>query len=319
MLCILYVNVVGALLTMVGVSIERLLPATATRRWLWCLIIPLSMFVPGFYRGHHNWIVTDTAHLSAPATASAAALTPFDRDWWARTQAYDPTIGRVWQTVSLILLVWGVANALRVAFLVAMSRRQSGSRGPSVVDGVPIVVTDQLGPATVGLVRSRVLVPKWVLALPGVQRRYVLRHEEEHRRSHDAHLLLFASLLVLPMPWNLAMWWMLKRLSLAVELDCDNRVVAALGDGSAYGELLLTVAQAASKAPRLQPAFLGGAGSLEQRLRALVAPAPLRRAQKFMLPMLTVALLFIVVWMPHPILGPNCSSSHTLASTTTSK
>ncbi|HJP86737.1 MAG TPA: M56 family metallopeptidase, partial [Gemmatimonadaceae bacterium] len=258
-------------------------------------------------------------HLARSATPAAGALTLFDRDWWARTQEYDPIINRIWWTVSLILLVWGIANAVRVAVLIAMSRRQSASRAPSVVDGIPIVVTDELGPATVGLVRSRVLVPRWVLTLPGVQRRYVLRHEEEHRRSHDAHLLLFASLLVLPMPWNLAMWWMLKRLALAVELDCDNRVVAALGDRPAYGELLLTVAEAASRGPRLQPAFLGGAGSLEQRLRALISPAPLRRAQKFALPMLTLALLLIVVWMPHPILGPNCSSAHTLASITANK
>ena len=58
MLCILYVNAVGALLAIAGISIERLLPTTAPRRWLWCLIIPASMFVPGFYRMHHNWIVT---------------------------------------------------------------------------------------------------------------------------------------------------------------------------------------------------------------------------------------------------------------------
>ena len=311
MLCILYVNAVGALLGMAGISIERLLPPTAPRRWIWCLIIPVSMFVPGYYRMHHNWIVTDGA---APSDLSIA--TDF-RDWWARTGSFDTTISRVWWSVSLVLLIWGVANALRVAFLVAMSRRRSGMRKAPVVDGVSVVVTDKLGPATVGLVRSRVLVPRWVLALPGMQRRYVLRHEEEHRRAHDVHLLLFASLPLLLMPWNLAMWWQLRRLSLAVELDCDNRVVDALGDAPAYGELLLTVATAASRAPRLQPAFLGGAGSLERRLRALVSPTPLRRAQKFLLPVLTAALLLIVVWMPHPILGPNCSASHQPASTGT--
>lgn len=309
MLCILYVNAVGVLLGIAGISIERLLPTTAPRRWLWCLIIPASMFVPGFYRLHHNWIVTD----GVPATDLSIAAD--FRNWWARTGSMDSAINRVWWTVSLVLLVWGVANALRVAFLVAVSRRQAGTRKSPVVDGVPVVVTDQLGPATVGVMRSRVLVPRWVLALPGMQRRYVLRHEEEHRRAHDVHLLLFASLPLLLMPWNLAMWWHLRRLSLAVELDCDNRVVNALGDAPAYGELLLTVAQAASRAPRLQPAFLGGAGSLERRLRALVSPTPLRRAQKFLLPVLTVALLFIVVWMPHPILGPNCNTSHQLAST----
>jgi beta-lactamase regulating signal transducer with metallopeptidase domain len=315
MLCILYVNAVGALLGMVGVSIERMLPSSAPRRWLWCLIIPLSMFVPGFYRIHHNWVVTDAPSHAGSSTGFGFAMSPFDRDWWARTESYDVTINRVWWTISLILLIWALANALRVAVLIALSRRAAGSRKASVVDGVPVVVTDQLGPATVGLMRSQVVVPRWVLALPGVQRRYVLRHEEEHRRAHDAHLLLLTSLPLLLMPWNLAMWWHLRRLSLAVELDCDNRVVSALGDAPAYGQLLLTVADVASREPRLQPAFLGGAGSLERRLRALVSPTPPRKAQKFLLPMLTLALLFIVVWMPHPILGPNCATSHQVTST----
>jgi bla regulator protein BlaR1 len=314
MLCILYVNAVGALVGLIALSIERLLPASVSRRWVWCLAIPVSMFVPGYYRMHHNWVVTDATHQTLAQTMTASVgLTPLDRDWWARTQAYDTSINRIWWTVSLVLLAWGILNALRVAFLVVMSRRETESRRSPVVDGIPVVITDQLGPATVGLVRSRVLVPRWVLALPGIQRRYVLRHEEEHRRAHDAQLLLFASLPLLLMPWNLAMWWQLRRLSISVELDCDNRVVAALGDAPAYGELLLTVAEAASRAPRLQPAFLGGTGSLERRLRALVSPAPLRRAQKFLLPLLTVSLLFIVVWMPHPILGPNCTSSHQMA------
>jgi len=312
MLCILYVNAVGALLAVVGLLVERLLPTTAPRRWIWCLAIPLSMFLPGYYRNHHNWVVNDTpvptvsdVHQTAPST-----LTPLDRDWWARTRAYDGSINWAWQKLSLILLVWGAANALRIAVLVASSRRRIG-KGDPVVDGVPIVVTDELGPATVGLVRSRVIVPRWVLTLPGMQRRYVLRHEDEHRRAHDAHVLLFYSLPLLLMPWSLALWWQLRRLALAVELDCDNRVVAALGDATAYGELLLTVAQASSGGPRLQPAFLGGIGSLERRLRALVSPDPLRRGQKFVLPVLAAALLLIVVWMPHPILSQDCRTVHT--------
>lgn len=323
MLCILYVNAVGALLCVIGLLIERMLPAGIARRWIWCVTIPLSMAIPGFYRAHHTWTVTDmSAQVSAQqpisTTLGISTLTPFDRAWWARSESYDTTINQIWSTISAVLLIWGVANALRVALLVAMSRREEGNRRkPAIVDGVPVVVTDQLGPATVGLLRSRVLVPRWVLALPGIQRQYVVRHEDEHRRAHDAHLIFFASLPILLMPWNLAMWWQIRRLCLAVEMDCDNRVVAALGDAPAYGALLLTVAQAASRGPRLQPAFLGGMGSLERRLTALVAPAPLRRMQRFMLPALAVGLLFVVVWMPHPILGPHCNSSSTIASATT--
>ena len=164
-------------------------------------------------------------------------------------------------------------------------------------------------PATVGVLRSRVIVPRWVLALPAMQRRYVLRHEEEHRRAHDAQLLFVASLALVLMPWNLAMWWQLRRLCLAVEMDCDTRVVSALGDAHAYGNLLLKVAEAETRGLRLQPAFLG-VGSLERRLRRLVAPTSLGRSQRFLLPALALALLLLVVVMPHPILR---HESHTHA------
>jgi len=254
------------------------------------------------------------------AFGTAASLAALDPAWWARIESYDMTINRLWLTVSAGLLLWGLANAWRVARVVSVSRRQRGDAGgPAVVDGVPVVVTDSMGPATVGLFRSRVLVPRWVLALPGVQRQYVLRHEEEHRRSHDAHLLFVASLPLILMPWNLALWWQLRRLCLAVEMDCDNRVVSGLGDATAYGELLLKVAQAASRGPRLQPALLGGMGSLERRLTALLAPTPLKYLQRFLLPTVAIGLLFVALLMPHPVLstGPHAHVTMASGATTT--
>jgi beta-lactamase regulating signal transducer with metallopeptidase domain len=156
------------------------------------------------------------------------------------------------------------------------------------------------------------LIPRWVLALPGTQRQYVLRHEDEHRRSHDARLLFVASLPLILMPWNLAIWWQLRRLCLAVEMDCDNRVVSGLGDATAYGELLLKVAQAASRGPRLQPALLGGVGTLERRLTALLAPTPLRHIQRFLLPAAAFGLLVVVLLMPHPIVVHSHAAMTTL-------
>lgn len=308
MLCILYVIAVGTLMGAVGLLVERALPAAWPRRWLWCAIIPISIVLPGLYRTQHPWSVTaafeqQAAHPPGHAlgTATLAALDP---GTWARAASYDSLIQQAWLSLSATLLLWGLANAGRVAHLVRVSRKPRNEQDqPTIVDGVRVVVTDSIGPATVGFWRSRVLVPRWVLALPGVQRQYVLRHEEEHRRAHDARLLLVASLTLLLMPWNLALWWQLRRLYLAIEMDCDNRVVAALGNAPAYGELLLKVAQAASHGPRLQPAFLGGVGSLERRLTALLAPTPLRHVQRFIVPAVAIGLLLIVLSMPHPVLG----------------
>lgn len=320
MLCILYVNAVTTCLGLAALFLERASPAGASRRWLWCAAISISVVIPGLYRAQHTWSLGDAMQgeaVHAPlgnAIGSLAVLNPSSLSGFER---YGATIARGGYLVSALLVLWALLSAWRVSRVVRLSRReQRNSSGREVLDGVPVVVTDLLGPATVGFWRSRVLVPRWVLALPEAQRRYVLRHEEEHRRAHDGRLLFVASLPLLLMPWNLALWWLLRRLSLAVEVDCDNRVVARLGDANAYGELLFKVAQAYARGPQLQPAFLGGVGTLERRLTVLLAPPQLQRFQRFLLPAVALSLVLVVLWMPHPVLDSNSNvhASHSPAS-----
>jgi bla regulator protein blaR1 len=312
-LCILYVNAVGALLCVAGILIERVLPPSFGRRWLWCILIPTSVVLPGYNRYHYTVTVGEVQHAMQPALGQSLGMHPLsalDPAWWAHIQSYDLTINRLWLGMTALLVLWGAANAWRVYRVTSLARRSRGHGSAStIVDGVPVLVTDLTGPATVGVLRSRVLLPRWVLALPGEQRQYVVRHEEEHRKAHDALLLFVASLPLLLMPWNAAMWWQLRRFCLAVEMDCDNRVVNALGDATAYGELLLRVAEASSRGPRLQPALLGGMGTLERRLTVLLAPTRLRYAQRFLLPAVAFGLLLIVAWMPHPVLGHEAHSN----------
>src|SRR5712671_2675 len=185
MLCILYVNAVGMLLGIAGVLNKRALPATFSRRWMWCIILPVSVFLPGYYRWHHSWSVVEA--LQQPAMRAAT---------------YDTSIQRVWLTMSAMLVLWGLVSMWRVSRVIYLSRREKDNNpGRAIVDGIPVVVTDLIGPATVGLLRSHLLVPRWVLAMPSAQRQYVLRHEEEHRKAHDAQLLFVASLTLILMPW----------------------------------------------------------------------------------------------------------------------
>jgi hypothetical protein len=319
MLCILYVNAIALVLGIAGLLVERALPGTFSRRWVWCAVIAISMTIPPVYQANHTASVTDALEHGAvkPALGQALGMTSLavlDPDWWRRLSSYETEINRAWLTGSAIIIVWGIANAWYVSRIVRRSRRRRGDRGrPAVIDDIPVLVTDSLGPATVGFWRSRVLIPRWVLALPGEQRRYVLRHEDEHRRAQDGRLLFFMSLFVIVLPWNLALWWQLRRLYLAVEVDCDNRVVKALGDAPAYGELLFKVAQAGNNGPRLarlQPAFLGGTGMLERRLRMLLAPTFHPKVQTLMLPIAACVLLFIVLSLPHPVISHEPSTTH---------
>jgi beta-lactamase regulating signal transducer with metallopeptidase domain len=253
------------------------------------MAIVLSIAIPPLFRAKHAAMV--------PATAQGSA----DPSWWARLGAYDALIIPMWGYVSIGLLVWAIVT---VAWVSVRVRRAEAVRGMSrLVDGIPVAVTEALGPATVGLWRSRVLIPRWVLGMPFTQRQYVLRHEEEHRRAYDTQLLFFTSLTVVLTPWYLPLYWQLRRLSLAIEMDCDNRVVAALGNAPAYGEMLLDIAQATNGNPRLQPSLLGGTGMLERRLRKLVATEQRSRLQRYLLPAFAIGLLYLVLSTPHPIVA----------------
>ena len=285
LLCVLYVNLVAALLGAVAHFGERLLPSDRARRWLWCIALVGSMIVPALYRATH------VASVGGPHTHGSDGLA-------STLASFDPVFGTIWYAASALLLVWMLANAARVFWLT----RTSSPYVRRTVDGVPVAITDDLGPATVGVIRSTVLLPAWVMALPASLREYVVRHEDEHRRSRDAALLFVATLPLILTPWNLALWWQTRRLRLAVEMDCDRRVVRQLGDTRRYASLLLDIARAGSRSPELQPAFLG-AGMLERRLTALVAEGGIGRAARMAIVAVVLVLLGVVLAMPHPVLA----------------
>ena len=79
-------------------------------------------------------------------------------------------------------------------------------------------------------------------------------------------MLALAQLALLVMPWNLALWWQIRRLRVAVELDCDARVLRS-GDVRFYGDLLLDVAR-----PR-QARLIGVTAFAERAVEVLAAVA----------------------------------------------
>jgi hypothetical protein len=135
--------------------------------------------------------------------------------------------------------------------------------------GVRVRVSPQIGPAVVGLSRPEIVIPAWLLHRSPEEQRLVLVHEREHVRAHDPLLLASACAIAAFLPWHPAVWWMLSRLRLAVELDCDVRV---LGQGIAahpYGTLLIDLAERCSGLPAGMPALADTSSHLEQRLLAM--------------------------------------------------
>jgi uncharacterized membrane protein len=135
--------------------------------------------------------------------------------------------------------------------------------------GVPVLVSRETGPAVVGVLSAMIVVPEWALSLAPLQLMLMLEHEQEHRRAADGRLLAAAYVALVAMPWNAVLWWQVFRLRVAVELDCDARVLRH-ADARSYGDLLLEVARP-HRSPRLAGmiAFAERATQLERRIRCV--------------------------------------------------
>jgi TonB family protein len=104
-----------------------------------------------------------------------------------------------------------------------------------------VVASDQYGPAVFGFLHPRVVVPQWVLSATNEEKRLIMLHEHEHIVERDHLLILFATVATVFMPWNPFVWFQSRRLRLAVETDCDQRVLAAEPNAQRYASLLLNV------------------------------------------------------------------------------
>lgn len=179
-----------------------------------------------------------------------------------------------------LLAIWTLVTTSAVAIgLMAFGRALSRARlAPrATLHGAPVRLTTDDGPMIVGLRQPEIVVPRSLLLQDPAAVRLVLAHEREHLAARDPLLLIGAALLVALLPGLPAIWWMRARLRLAIEIDCDGRVLARRRDRvEAYGDLLLALA---SRDVHMSPASLGLSlhpSSLERRIVAMTA-RPTRR------------------------------------------
>jgi hypothetical protein len=168
-------------------------------------------------------------------------------------------------TILAVVAAWGVV-------LAALCRWRWKA---ATVDGVPVRVAPQAGPAVVGFAQTLVL-PEWLLHRPRGDRRLILSHELEHRAAGDGWLVLLAWMALAVQPWNIALWWQVRELRRSIEFDCDLRVLARHpGSRRRYARLLV---RAATHTNGGLP-FAAGSGPLAQRVLAIARPrAPRVRA-----------------------------------------
>jgi TonB family protein len=182
-----------------------------------------------------------------PAALGDASVLPSVQSAAAVIYSLPPTVDSwIDRLDSWLMAVWGMASIILLARLAAGFRLLTAIERTAethTIDGVPVLMTSALGPAVFGIRRLRYVMPQWLLDLDSSLRELVMRHELEHSRAHDPQLTLVAAIAVALMPWNPALWWIGKRLRLAVEMDCDARVLRVAPDRERYARLLILIAQ----------------------------------------------------------------------------
>ena len=271
-----YINLAAVMVSLLAWLAEWVLLAYDRQvRWAWLLCILASVTLPlvAVLWGEQIVVVEG---LSSVDDAVAETLLSVTGNEVIYTSAGEyrltSDVGR------LIQLIWAGATGVTVLWLLWSAGRLRAARSGwerATGEAQPYYVTSSLGPGVMGVLDQQILLPRWVLELDEEDRELIWLHESEHVRASDNRVLAVGLGLLVVFPWILPLWWQFRRLRVAVELDCDRRVVSRCRNWKGYGRLLIRVAEGST----LQPAtpFASRRNPLRKRIRHLRPDHPKRR------------------------------------------
>ena len=263
---IAFVLITGRVLATSTLFADRFAAATRrSRRLIWATGLIVTTVWPAIAFGMLRLARTAAAH-GLPLTLPSGGLP---------LKLYLPRgVAPAWIDQTFLILWAGASAALivRLVFGIAVLRRWRRTLPVVDIDGVPARLSPTAGPAVIGFWAGELMIPSWVLTLERSARSLIVRHEQQHVATNDARLLWLAALLPSLVPWNVFSWWQASRLRLAVEMDCDARVLRDLPRPAEYARLLVDIAERsvlAPSVPAVMPTLIGSARRLRYRLVAI--------------------------------------------------
>jgi beta-lactamase regulating signal transducer with metallopeptidase domain len=286
----LYGTTIAALFGLTGLALERIAAWIGfARRGAWAVTLIFSLAFPTMkllvpHRPTPPPVISvalsnlrseESSNIATPAvrdstdTAPHAVVEPLPQHYfmWPTQASLEKVLRPLWLASSSGLVGFYALLWLRLRVEARRWRRAK-------LKDQEVWVTQALGPAVYGFIRPIILVPQWVIDGPDLERALVLAHEQEHIAARDPGLLLLGLLLVAIAPWNLPLWWQLRRLRFAMEVDCDARVLGRGAEARAYGQVLLSIGQRRSFAPAGAIALTEPASQLLRRIRIMTTPVP---------------------------------------------
>jgi beta-lactamase regulating signal transducer with metallopeptidase domain len=280
-----YTVVVSAALIVLGLGAEKLaVMLRRPRRHFWAVTMAISLLWP---LAAVMWndpaavvAVPETAIAPPDAGSLTAPVLPRMPDAAPPGKTLDASpAGNAVQRIRMpsdriLIQAWAAFSVCILLYLIGgellIRRRASRWKGRTIL-GQPVLVSESTGPALLGALRPKIIVPAWFLDEPATTQSLILEHEQQHISARDPLLLRVTLLLVAAAPWNLPLWWQLRRLRQAIELDCDARVLRSGAEAGVYGEVLLNVTQRADGLPFAAVAMSEPVSALERRIRCLAA------------------------------------------------
>lgn len=241
----------------------RLRPALRTRRGVWLAAqcaVALAVALPFVPRSAQISIAppitisaaTPSSPVLAPAPAFEASQSPagsprddadVSGDAEASASRILSALAALWLFIYAAGLAWSVFKQLRARrlwrALLASAERLSPQELQDhgaltavqlreiTVRGLAVLRTDAaISPMLIGVRRPRLLLPMHLAALSREQQQMIIAHELHHLRARDPLCLAVASVLQTLFWFNPALRWMARQMEWALELQCDQHVLA---------------------------------------------------------------------------------------------
>ena len=284
-----YAVFIGGLVALGAFAVDRIARiARAPMRWIWLAAIVASIALS--LRAPSRLPTGRAPDIELPSSASVSPpRAPSWREWaiaelapiarWLDVSRATRAFGAsaiVKVDGRIVAAAWIASSVVLGLIFAGVHVRFGRSRRDwplANVSGESVRISPRIGPAAMGLVRAEVIVPRWLLTRADADQRMAIAHEAEHVRAYDPQLLGAACLALVLFPWNPALWFLVSRLRLAIELDCDRRVLARGATPQAYGTLLVAVAELSSS---LRPSALALADDSSHLQTRILAMEPAR-------------------------------------------
>jgi bla regulator protein BlaR1 len=268
--------VVSGLLGIAALLLERILRSHhGATRFAWVAAMLASLFLPllASWLGAHSTMRQAEAPVAVASNGSVDL--PHRGTSWIDLRAASNGADNDRRLDRTILWLWVAGTGLTSAFVMAgmwQLRRQRLVWRQGTVCGAAVLISPDVGPAVLGVFRPQIVVPEWLVSAPLDTQRHVIAHECAHVQARDSALLALSMVPILLAPWNPLLWWHACRLRMAIEVDCDRRLLSHGLDMKRYAEVLMQFGLRRVRLLGAMASMSESPSTLERRITLMTQP-----------------------------------------------